>query len=119
MTFIGSKEDKDLYQNLIKQHLPKNLYDYIYVEPFGGSFGLAKILEQRPKKVIYNDIHIYDVDLDVADEMYHVDYRHILERYDSPNTIFYLDPPYYNKEHVYGMKRKNDNFHIQLREDLQ
>jgi len=29
------------------------------------------------------------------------DFEKIINRYDSPNTFFYLDPPYYTKEHLY------------------
>lgn len=116
--FIGSKQDLDLYKNLIKPHLPNDLEDHIYVEPFGGSFGLAKILHKRPMKMVYNDNQLYDVDLDIADEIYHTDYKEILDLYDSPNTVFYLDPPYYGKEHVYGMNRHDEKFHQDLREHV-
>lgn len=31
----------------------------------------------------------------------HEDYQAVLERYDSPETVFYVDPPYYQKEDLY------------------
>jgi DNA adenine methylase len=30
------------------------------------------------------------------------DFEKILKRYDTPNSFFYLDPPYYTKEHLYN-----------------
>jgi len=118
MRFIGSKEDKDLYLNLIKEHLPSNIEDLDYVEPFGGSFGLAKTLDVKPKRLIYNDLILYDVDICIADEIHHLDYNEILNMYDNENTIFYLDPPYYGKEHIYGMERKFNIFHEELRNNV-
>jgi len=115
--FIGSKNDKDLYDNLIKHHIPENIEEYDYIEPFGGSFGLSKRLESRPKRLIYNDIIRYDVDID-ADIIEHIDYNDILNNYDGINSIIYIDPPYYGKEHLYGFKRKNNKFHEDLREDV-
>ncbi len=29
------------------------------------------------------------------------DFEEIISRFDTPNTFFYLDPPYYTKEHLY------------------
>jgi DNA adenine methylase len=29
-------------------------------------------------------------------------YGQIIDRYDGPSTFFYLDPPYFNREHYYG-----------------
>lgn len=118
MKFIGSKDDIDLYNNLIKDNLPPDIELYDYVEPFGGSFGLSKHFNKRPKSLIYNDIVNYNIDLKLLDNIHHLDYNEILNMYDSKNTIFYLDPPYYGKEHFYNMKKYFNIFHEELRENV-
>jgi len=117
MKFIGDKNDIDLFNNLIKQHLPVNLEEYDYIEPFGGSFGLSKLLETKPKRLIYNDLIRYNVEIK-ADIIKHTDYRNILNTYDDLKSIIYIDPPYYDKEHLYGMKRRNNKFHEDLKEQV-
>jgi site-specific DNA-adenine methylase len=93
---ISGKKDKDFY-DFIKEYLP-SVID-IYVEPFGGSFGLGKFINANLK--VYNDILDYDINIE-CDKKYHIDYEEIIEKYDSPNTFFYLDPPYYRKEFHYN-----------------
>ena len=46
-----------------------------------------------------------------------LDFRKVIEKYDTPNTLFYLDPPYVGKEHYYrtGFTKKD---HIELAEIL-
>lgn len=39
-----------------------------------------------------------------------LDYKKILERYDSPNTFFYLDPPYITRGRVYKFHFTLDDF---------
>lgn len=114
--FIGSKNDIDLYNNLIKENLPNHIETYI--EPFGGSFGLTKLFENRPNQLIYNDLQIHDVELFDVDEIHHKDYSDILDKYDSKEAVFYLDPPYYGKEHIYNGKRYDIDFHERLRENV-
>ena len=117
MKFVGDKNDIDLFENLIKQHLPENLEEYDYIEPFGGSFGLSKLLNPRPKRLIYNDLIRYDVEFE-SDIKTYTDYRFILNTYDDPKSVIYIDPPYYGKEFLYGMKKHNKKFHEDLREQV-
>ena len=35
------------------------------------------------------------------------DFEKIIARFDTPNTFFYLDPPYYTKEHLYDREDAN------------
>lgn len=116
MRFIGEKR-KGLYKEFISLYLPNNIKTY--VEPFGGSFAVATYLfEDRINesiKYIYNDINDYGLDIK-ADKIHHLDYREIFKMYDSPDTLFYLDPPYYGKEFLY---KGCDNFdHLALRDSI-
>jgi len=108
---IGSKYNNDLYKNLIEGNIPSDLNDRIYIEAFGGSFGLCKILLKTysPIQVIYNDIKVYNdkVILSPANITYNLDYTKIFEKYNSENSFFYLDPPYIGYEHYYEKTFEN------------
>ena len=117
MKFIGGKNDQDLFDNLIKQHIPENLNEYDYIEPFGGSFGLSKVLEEKPKRLIYNDLIRYDVEIE-ADIIKYTDYRNILNTFDDIKSVIYIDPPYYGKEYLYGLESNDNKFHEDLREEV-
>lgn len=117
MTFLGSKSHI-LYNEFISGFIPENINDFIYVEPFGGSFALPKYFTKKPKRLIYNDINCYDINIE-ADEYYYEDYKIIFDNFDDVKTFFYLDPPYYGKEQFYdGCTSKNDKFHIELKESI-
>lgn len=117
---IGHKNNKDLYRNLLGDLIPDNIE--LYVEPFGGMFGLFRMIKERIDISIYNDINkeLYDK---ISDEYnqnnniicFNIDYKNIIRFFDSKNTFFYIDAPYYGNEHYY----KNHNFiketdHIEL-----
>ena len=120
MKFYGQKQYK-LYKEFISQHIPNNIE--IYVEPFAGSFSVAcYLVEERlynsPKKLIYNDINEYNLTI-YADNVHHLDYKEIFNVYDSENTFFYLDPPYYKKEFLYeGCENYTKDFHIDLKDEI-
>jgi site-specific DNA-adenine methylase len=113
----GKKWRKKYFENLIEPHLPENIK--IYVEPFAGSFSVANHLKQRPELLVYNDIHVYEGinELD-TDHIEHLDYKDCIEKWDSVDTVFYLDPPYFRKEDWYGGVNNDQQFHEELRETL-
>lgn len=119
MKKLPGEKTKRIYDELIAQYLPKNIENYIYVEPFGGTFAVNTFLPKRPKLSIYNDIHMYDFIGDVvADRIYHQNFDGVLHEYDSEKTIFYLDPPYFGKENLYEMYKKDKYFHELLYSEL-
>ena len=108
---IGSKT-RLLFEKFISKNLPDNMEDFIYVEPFGGTFSVGNKLKSKPKLKIYNDIKDYGFYI-VADVIHHIDFEEVINKYDSENTFFYLDPPYFKKEYYYDME--NDiEFHNRL-----
>ena len=113
----GRKWRKDYFENLIEPYLPKDIK--IYVEPFSGSFAVSNHLKNRPEVLVYNDIKIYD-DIDTldTDHIEHLDYKECIEKWDSVDTVFYLDPPYLRKEDWYGGVNNDINFHKELKETL-
>jgi len=114
MKLVGEKR-KPHYTDFLKEYLPKNIKTY--VEPFGGTFNMSTYLENRPDTLVYNDIHQYDFDIE-ADIKSHQDYKKVMAEFDSEQTVFYLDPPYYNKEHLYDLKKGDGVFHTELRNVL-
>jgi len=121
MVLIGTKNNKDIYNNLLGRLIPNDIE--LYVEPFGGEFGLYEIMPSKPPLAVYNDINI-DLYNQVKDkyknvDYFNIDYKEIILKYDDINTFFYLDPPYFHNEHYYEnhtfLKKKN---HKELAEIL-
>ena len=121
MKLIGNKNNKSLFRNLLGDLIPKEIT--IYVEPFGGEFGLYEIMYIKPNIAIYNDINqeLYNSIINKHKNViyYNEDYKEIINRYDDKNVFFYCDPPYYKNEKFY----KNHTFlteqnHIELSEIL-
>ena len=44
-----------------------------------------------------------------------LDYQECIRRYDSEDTLFYADPPYYGSEHYYGKDFSHENHHTLAR----
>ena len=41
-------------------------------------------------------------------------FSEVLQRYDRPDTLFYLDPPYWGNEDDYGAPFSREDFHVLL-----
>lgn len=122
MALIGNKNNLDLFDNLLGSLIPNDIE--LYVEPFGGEFGLYELLKSKSYSIhcaIYNDINteLYErVRLKFGDGIfknrswkspiyYNVDYKKIFELYNDECCFFFVDPPYYLREHYY----ENHTFH--------
>lgn len=114
----------------LRQTKPETLTDrqraarflYLQSQSFGGkpggTFGVAK---DRPARFSLAKLEPL---LDAAHTrldgvvLENLDWRDLLRRYDGPNTLFYLDPPYYGNEKDYGKDMFGRDQFDQMAEDL-
>jgi DNA adenine methylase len=121
MTLIGTKNNKDLFNNLLGKLIPEDIM--VYIEPFGGEFGLYEIMPIKPPIAVYNDI---DIELyKQAKEKYknnqsiycfNKDYKEIIYELNLDRVFFYIDCPYYERYYYkYNFEKKD---HIELAQIL-
>lgn len=115
--YKGNKNKKFFKNSILDILNEKNIHNIkIWVEPFGGSFGMYKGVKHIVDKSVYNDI---DEEVfkkyAIGDINHNLDWKYIINLYDKEDTVFYLDPPYYDKEHYY---KSNFDEHIELRNKL-
>jgi DNA adenine methylase len=60
----------------------------------------------------------YEPHLMKISEILNIDYKEVIQRYDSNNTFFYLDPPYMGKEKYYINHDFNEKSHYELADIL-
>ena len=114
---MGTKNNRNLFDNLLGKLIPSDIL--LYVEPFGGEFGLYEIMPIKPPIAVYNDID-GDLFLQIAKKYenngsvhcFNEDYKKIIYGFDSKDTFWSLDPPYYKKLYYKYNFTKED--HLEL-----
>ena len=98
--------NRERFYFLRKQHfkeplhrLDRNLYLSFYSFSGDKSGGFAEKHCVRGKKFLDN-FEALQAKVKRA-KIYKGDYTRMLAKYDAPDTLFYLDPPYYGKEKLY------------------
>lgn len=117
MILLRGQKRKIHFDSLIAEHIPSDIETYKYVEPFAGTFAIGNYLTDKPAVKVYNDLKVYDFPID-ADIVEHLDFEQCINLHDSGKTVFYIDPPYYGKENIYGLPLKDKDFHIRLKNTL-
>lgn len=76
---------------------------YLVKNAFSGRVGYGFSASKRyaPKYSMRNDFDAWAERLNKV-TLENLDYEECLARYDSAETVFYLDPPYFGKERYYG-----------------
>lgn len=106
---VDGKYNKEKF-NEIKNSNPKSQYDkfiknlILHKTSFfglGRAYGARKYIKSNYKK--YKD-RLKNV------KILNEDYKDIIKKYDSPNTFFYLDPPYENSKNLY------ENYYLPIKD---
>ncbi|MBX3447496.1 MAG: DNA adenine methylase [Parvibaculaceae bacterium] len=110
---------------------PKTLTDleraarFIYLQRtgFGGKIEGRSFGTQRTAAARFDVTKVMPMIEDVHGRLTRVvieclDWRELLDTYDGPGTLFYLDPPYYGTEHVYGRDLFSRDDYAELAERL-
>lgn len=101
--FPQSKELFDkLKQETHLQDKTQRLYRNLYLSLFSFSNNRIAFIKKKPttgEHIIRNIERLQNKLKKV--KIYHLDYKQIIKKYDSPETLFYLDPPYEQMEKYY------------------
>jgi DNA adenine methylase len=101
-------------------HIQKAAYFfYLITQSFGSKwtvFGMSAKSGRKPKD-IYRDFNVWSKRLKWV-TIENLSYKELIKRYDSEDTLFYLDPPYYSQESYYGKWDFDREDHLKLREIL-
>ena len=106
--FVNAKpEDLDEIQRAVR-------FYYIIKTSFGGKWASPHFGYKRKGKAALNLDSLYETISSVHRRLRRVyiedcSYEEVIRRYDGPETVFYLDPPYYNIP-VYMYNLKHEDF---------
>ena len=95
-------------------------YIYLATNSFSGIIGAGmrlKVDQYSPfKKRLYNPT--FTNKLDKITQVHNMDFRDIIKKNDCENGLFYIDPPYLGKEHLYSFHNFDLEGHKELAEML-
>jgi len=96
--------------NAIKQSNPDNDFDKFCQTYYLMKKSVMSVGSVWNRKYSKTTIKLKGYKERLADtEIYNTDYKELIEKYDSPNTFFYLDPPYENSVGLYKHHTININ----------
>lgn len=78
-------------------------YYFLITQSFGSKKDSFILGKSRPPKNIYKSFAKFSQRLKRV-YIEHMDFRKLIATYDSKDTFFYLDPPYFATEHYYEIK---------------
>jgi DNA adenine methylase len=102
----GSKKQFDFLKDKFQ---PKTKEEQLYKDLYLSRYSYANMrTNYADKKKKYGGINFKYLNCsnEIQDIMKNTtilnqDYKSVIKKYDSPTTLFYIDPPYFNKEHLY------------------
>ena len=121
----GIKVDKEYYRNSLKQiftetdNMTKAINWLIVLTCSApNEIGKDSWRGDMEFEVFKLKWRAYEPHLNKISEILNIDYKEVIEKYDSESTFFYLDPPYMGREKYYINHDFNENSHYELASQL-
>lgn len=101
--FIQSRETFDSFKNQQTiNNIYKRFYRNLYLSLFSYSYNRIAFTPKYETKGQHIKNNIEKLQNKMKDVvLLNEDYKYVIQKYDSPTSIFYLDPPYVNMEKYY------------------
>lgn len=120
------KESREKVKEFINEEVVINEADFNIIEPFvywqthsfSGDIngGMSKVNNHIP---MLNRLKRPNIQKKIDEiEVWNLSYERIIEKFDSRETLFYVDPPYFGREHFYGFHKFRIEDHVTLSEIL-
>jgi DNA adenine methylase len=110
MQWVGSKTQFDKVKSMTPKTDMERFYKHLYLKYNSYAYGMTSYNNNKDGKEV-NIGKIWDCHERLNKVKLHSgDYLKMIDKYDSPDTFFYLDPPYPDRAFVGGEKTFGDAF---------